>query len=103
MSTTVVSKRKLRKELEQKLNDQIVSRSVYQERPYTCIVLEVKTPYGVVQGIGFSKVCYPDRWNAQRGEELAKDKTITRIAKTIMEKMEADKPRVVRSGEITNG
>jgi hypothetical protein len=100
MSTTIVSKRKLRKELEQKLNTQIVSRSVYQERPYTCIVLEVKTPYGVVKGIGFSKVCYPDRWDAQRGEELAKDKAIAKIAKAVLRKMDADDPVVVRFDKI---
>ena len=94
MSTEVVSKRKLRKELEQKLNTQIASSLVYQDRPYTCIVLEVKTPYGVIQAIGFSKVCYPDQWNEQRGAELAKDKAITKVAKSIIKRIEADKPKV---------
>ena len=41
----------------------------YQKQPYTmCMVAGI---------IGFSKVCFPDRWDSERGKELALLKVIS--------------------------
>jgi len=41
----------------------------YQKQPYTMCM--------IASTIGFSKVCFPDRWDAERGKELALLKVIS--------------------------
>ena len=58
---------------------------VAQKRPYTSVVLTVKPvrrfPLFVEKDIGFTKVCFPDEWNAAYGVELAVRKAAKAVAK----------------------
>ena len=58
---------------------------VEQERPYTFAKLSATSWEGVF-GVGFSKVCFPDRWNSERGIQIA----VAKAAKIL-------------AGEIENG
>lgn len=44
----------------------------YQRQPYTMCEL---SDIGFM-GLGFSKVCFPDKWDEERGKELALQKAV---------------------------
>lgn len=52
---------------------------VFQKRPYTFVhiwpressYLTLTADQPVYYGLGFSKVCYPDTWDAQKGKDIA--------------------------------
>ena len=77
-----------RRELIEYLKTRIVDQEEYQQRPYTCVVLGVDVwnkPTSLVRDVvGFSKVCYPDQWDSERGIELAKQKALSRLAKELL-------------------
>ena len=73
---------KRRRQIEDEL--QIVHTEVWQGKPYTAVKVD-----GVWQGMkftvyGFSKVCRPDKWDPDRGIELATQKAIAKITKEIV-------------------
>ena len=64
---------------------------VWQDRPWTAV--KIRFPYTSPSSeflstgieLGFSKVCRPDKWDAQRGIDLAVQKAIAKIAKKLAE------------------
>ena len=40
----------------------------------------------IVEGIGFSKVCYPDVWNAEYGIERARNRAVTDLINALLPK-----------------
>ena len=62
--------------------DFIVS-NVYQRRPFTMVRLCCTTPTTAYEGLGFSKVCYPDRWSDKYGKQMALKKATAHIMKQV--------------------
>ena len=82
-----MSKRGRRKEVEKALREAMQTQ-VWQDKPYTAVKVVVGELEEVAAGrlrwaYGFSKVTYPDKWDARYGMELAVDKAIAKIAKEI--------------------
>lgn len=46
---------------------------VYQQKPYTFAVFDIRYPDAVIEAdvFGFSKVMWPDRWDEETGIEIA--------------------------------
>lgn len=64
---------------------------VWQKRPYTAVKVIVRMPgYPMMTEYGFTKVCWPDTWDAERGIELAVRKALTYAAKRIVAKERQD-------------
>lgn len=57
-----------------------IEREVWQERPYTM----VRISYQDKTSIGFSKVCYPDKWNAPIGINIATAKAAQNLAERLL-------------------
>jgi hypothetical protein len=55
---------------------------VIQKQPFTAVYIDLVAPEDVV-GAGFSKVCYPDRFDARYGRELALRKALAEIARRL--------------------
>ncbi len=75
--------------LVEKLKDKInySNYHVYQDQPWTCVVFEVKiNEHENRKLFGFSKVCYPDEWDSDFGEDLAVTKALYKLAKKILAK-----------------
>ena len=57
-----------------------------QKRPSTAVKVTVRMlKYPMAEDIGFSKVCWPDVYDAERGKELAVRKALAEIAKRLAE------------------
>lgn len=59
-----------------------------QLRPSTYIRLQIEHNQRMWQGVGFAKVCRPDKWDSARGYELARQKAIAHIVRQILGKCE---------------
>lgn len=62
----------------------------HQKRPYTCVKVGVRWGNGPndiirVEGLGFSKVNWPDPWDEQHGIELALRKACFDAAQQVLE------------------
>ena len=82
------NRRKLRKFLHSK----IIQTDLYQEKPWTFVRILVdvsdfkRLPREDVRwSFGFSKVCRPDKWDAEFGISHATNKAVGKLAKQIME------------------
>ncbi len=87
MSEPAVEKEETNKE--EKLNGTRVNkecRTLFLEskRPYTFCMIVFDNPDddGYI-GIGFSKVCHPDKWDALEGIKMAKRKAVSHVMKQI--------------------
>ena len=56
-----------------------------QKRPYTVVEIEYTNPEtgATMSGVGFSKVCWPDEWDADRGSYIATIKACADLAKRL--------------------
>ena len=61
----------------------------FQKQPYTVVVLELEYGDGYYVAVGFTKVCYPDKWNADYGVQLAASKALHSLARQVMETEDA--------------
>jgi hypothetical protein len=86
-----LSKRKFVGLLEAKLKDGYEGHSTYQERPWTCVVMNISLDV-IIKGerithryevYGFSKVQWPDKWDEQEGVGVAITKGLRRFARQI--------------------
>jgi len=57
---------------------------VFQQRPYTMVVIKYRFGGEEFEEIAFTKVCRPDKWDSTYGIELAIRKACKRILKRIM-------------------
>lgn len=76
--------RELRKQVEERLMELVVGRQIFQRKPWTCVVLHMKLTDGPEEVFDFSKVQYPDRWDPERGAELAEQKAIAALARKLI-------------------
>jgi len=58
---------------------------VLQARPWTAVEVAV----GPHEGLGFSKVCYPDDWDQEKGVEIAYQKAVSNAIRQMGEASEA--------------
>ena len=71
------------KELRRQL--EIIYMDVWQDRPNTAVSVTAWIEGGeIYHAYGFSKVCRPDRWNKQRGLEIARGKAEAKIVRQIL-------------------
>lgn len=56
----------------------------HQKKPYTCVVVSYHGDLGEAVGVGFSKVRWPDRWNAERGYDIALGKAAQHVAEQLL-------------------
>lgn len=78
-------------------SENIKEEKVLQRCPYTCVsimfdISSFNLPVKEYNVLGFSKVRYPDVFNAVYGYELAKDKAVTHLAKQIIK---MTKPKII--------
>ena len=66
-------------------NMTITSNDVWQSKPYTAVKVKVwyKGCSDTHEAVGFAKVCWPDKWDADYGVTLAVAKALAQIAKGI--------------------
>jgi len=65
-----------RKALLETLDDRSTIDQFLQRQPYTCISLTTWYNDKEYHGFGFSKVCYPDKWDAEEGADIAKKRAL---------------------------
>jgi hypothetical protein len=68
-----------RKALLNTLDDRATVVQFFQNRPYTCVVARSWYNQREYIGFGFSKVCYPDKWDCEEGAERAKRRALIMI------------------------
>lgn len=61
------------------LEDRVETLQLLQNKPYTCIV--ARSYYNEIEyiGYGFSKVCYPDRWDERLGADISRRRALYMI------------------------
>ena len=66
-------------------NMTVTSKEVWQSKPYTAVKVKVwyKGCSDTHEAVGFAKVCWPDKWDADYGVTLAVAKALAQIAKGI--------------------
>ena len=65
--------------------DERVVVHVFQKRPNTFAA----TRFHAYTGVGFSKVCYPDTWDEDKGIEIARNKAIQDIGNQLWKNEDA--------------
>jgi uncharacterized protein with von Willebrand factor type A (vWA) domain len=68
-----------RKALLNALDDRAVVVQFFQNCPYTCVAVRAWYDQHEYIGFGFSKVCYPDKWDCEQGAEIAKRRALIMI------------------------
>lgn len=79
-----MNKRAFRKKVVERLFENTWRVVVYQKRPNTFVRVFTKFGSAEYKGMGFSKVCIPDEWDAPYGIGLAKKKAIADISREIV-------------------
>lgn len=74
-SEPVISRKPLKKILEERC--EVVN--MLQDRPYTCVVVKSWYDGREFIGYGFSKVCYPDKWDSESGADIAYRRALTMV------------------------
>ena len=77
-----IQKRRIKNDIvDQILSEKPFTCKVYQDRPYTCVVLTIEIGGLKTKNItGFSKVMWTDRWNEERGIEMATKRAVRKFA-----------------------
>ena len=71
-------------------NSPIIHTEIWQDRPNTATRVirlgsYVGWPLTQISAFGFSKVCYPDKWDADYGIHIAVRKALGKIARVLAE------------------
>lgn len=64
--------------------EETVKVEFWQSRPYTACKITYRSGPRVVVTLGFTKVCYPDKWEAEYGRRLAAKKAAHEAARQAM-------------------
>lgn len=67
-----------------KRNLNVVAAQTVPQCPYAFAAVYARYRGKLYRGIGFSKACYPDKWNEVFGIELAKDRALYDIAGQVL-------------------
>jgi len=79
-----MNQRELRRTVEERLAESVEGRRIFQRKPWTFVLLQVRVN-GILEEIfDFAKVQYPDEWDPKRGRELAEQKAIAALAKKLV-------------------
>ena len=83
-----MNKKEKKLELVKELRNEFIKGSldIYQDKPWTFVMLECFHQGKYMETFGFSKVCHPDEWDADYGVELAITKALYKLAKEILGK-----------------
>lgn len=78
----------LRQWLRKKVDDKCVTVFCHVKRPYALHIITMSEENSngdekAYVGVGFSKVSYPDRWDAGEGLRMSRERAITHVAKQI--------------------
>lgn len=76
--------RELRKQIEKKLVESVENREIFQLRPFTMVRLYIRVDGNLVEVFNFTKVRYPDKWDAEIGVRRAEEKAIAALAKSLL-------------------
>jgi hypothetical protein len=74
-----------RKALINTLDDRSLVLEFVSVRPYTFIKLTTWFDKKEYIGFGFSKVCYPDKWDAEDGADIAKGHALINVLHQVRE------------------
>lgn len=93
-------KEKTKKELREDAINTLVQKFepsvVLQYRPYTCVKMDINLLGIVHTGVGFTKVCWPDKWDEQYGLDLATRKAASVIVRKITKNKSANLKSLIR-------
>lgn len=78
-----------KRKLKQILLDRVTKKEFWQEKPYTAANVTVEYRGNTYEALGFSKVCYPDRFDPEFGKELAVKKAVSKVAGLVLAMSEA--------------
>ena len=82
-----MTKKARKKELTQIINDDgHLEIDACQRKPWSFVRIVFGYEDKCYTGLGFSKVCYPDKWDKTRGGDIAYHKAVAHIVKQIMAK-----------------
>ena len=56
----------------------------YQRQPWTFVEMVTEFDSEAIGTFGFSKVCWPDEWSADKGREIAIERELKRLARVIV-------------------
>ena len=79
-----MNSRQRKAQLKQTVADCITYRKTYQNQPFTCVHLEAEICGKFYVADGFSKVRWPDKWDAEYGERMATDKAMMDIVRELI-------------------
>ena len=88
MSVRKESRRRFIMQTLQKLDEgeRSVKWECWQQQPYTAVNVWMLLPHfnDALTGLGFAKVSWPDKWDAEEGQQIALEKAIASIWRQIM-------------------
>ena len=79
----------------------IMHETILQDRP--CTAIEITTTFfgDDYKAVGFSKVNWPDQWDAEYGVTMARKKALAQISKVIMSKL-SEEEKTEYADAVTN-
>lgn len=85
-----MTRRELRKQIQELLRQLVRDRVVYQRRPWTMVLLRIQVDGELRETFGFAKVRHPDEWSSEEGINLCEKKAVAALAKEIVGEHPAD-------------
>ena len=79
-----MNKREQKSKLVKELRNNMLIPEIYQDKPWTFVLISIRWNKQLLQSFGFSKVCHPDEWDADYGIELAVTKALYKLAKELL-------------------
>jgi len=79
-----LTKREMRQNLMTEIRENITGVAVHQRQPWTCVVITSIVNGEEREGVGFTKVQWPDAWDAEYGVTLAECKAVADVARQVM-------------------
>ena len=64
-------------------NTNFIRYQVAQRKPFTVVMVRARHGNSYFTGIGFSKVMWPDRWDADNGKRVAKERARLDVARQV--------------------
>ena len=79
-----LTKREMRQALMTEIRENITGVAVHQRQPWTCVVVTTCVNGEEREGVGFTKVQWPDAWDEEYGVTLAECKAVADVARQVM-------------------
>jgi len=78
------TKREMRQSLMAEIQTNATNEMVFQRQPNTVVIIEATVNGQLYEGVGFTKVRWPDAWDEEYGVTLAECKAVADIARQVM-------------------